>query len=460
MRTICLTIFTLFCTLPHFGQQTFSKEQVLEDLAYLRESLEEAHYNLYTYVTKEAFDRNYEEVKSMVDKDSLSLLETTSLFQAVISKANNGHTEISFPGSSYGAYANAGGTLFPLEIAFENGKALIRKNWSTNPALTVGSQIISINEQPIEKVLAQMYPLLSAERRYFKLAKLELYSFPRLYWQAFGEQKAFTIEVLKEGTLERFEINSIHLINDYEMKRSDPFSGERTLQFFKHAAYVNPGNFGGDEEKYQAFIDSAFVEINEKNLPNLIIDLRNNLGGNDSFSDYLMSYIADQPFQWSSEFSLKTSAILKAHVRKHYDVTQPFWKSVITHKDGSIYPYTFEKYDPQPIEKRFVGKVYVLINRQTHSQAAVTAAQIQDYELATIVGEETGDFPSLYASQYNYNLPNTGINVKISKGYIVRVNGSKKAEGVIPDIWIQDHLLDEDDEILTGLLKHIEKNEP
>jgi len=35
------------------------------------------------------------------------------------------------------------------------------------------------------------------------------------------------------------------------------------------------------------------------------------------------------------------------------------------------------------------------------------------------------------------------------------VNGSKKREGVIPDIYIKDHLLDEDDEILDGLLKQI-----
>ena len=97
----------------------------------------------------------------------------------------------------------------------------------------------------------------------------------------------------------------------------------------------------------------------------------------------------------------------------------------------------------------------MLINRQSHSQAAVTAAQIQDYKFGTLVGEETGDYPSLYASQFQYTLPNTGIPVKVSKGYIVRVNGSTKEEGVIPDVYIQDHLLDEKDEILEGLLEKI-----
>lgn len=457
MKKGYLSILTLLFALPTFGQKKFAKQEVIEDLQFLRESLEEAHYDLYAYITKEAFNKNFEEVKSSINKDSLSTLEVTSLYQAVISKANNGHTEISFPGAVYIDYAYSGGTVFPLELAFENGKAFIRKNWSTNSDLEIGSEIISINNLPMNEVLQKIYPLLSAERRYFKLAKLELLSFPRLYWQAFGEQKNFEVEIEKDGKIETYQINSIRVLEDYEMNRNEIFSSERKLRFLNQSAYLKPGNFGGDEQKYRSFIDSSFVEIKMRNLPNLIIDLRNNLGGDDFFSNYLVSYIADRPFRWNSEFTLKTSAILKNYVRENYDTTEVYWQNVLTHEDGSIYPYEFPQFDPKDAEKRYSGKVYVLVNRQSHSQSAVTAAQIQDYEFATIVGEETGDFPSLYASQYSYALPHTAIEVKISKGYIVRVNGSKKAEGVIPDIYIKDHLLDEDDEILDGLIRHIEK---
>lgn len=457
MKKGYLIILTLLFTLPTFSQKKFSQQEVKEDLQFLRESLENAHYNLYAYITEKAFNQNFEKVKSSITRDSLSILEITSLFQSVISKANNGHTEIPFPGAIYGEYAYSGGTLFPLEIAFEDGKAFIRKNLSDNDALKIGAEIISINKQAIDEVLQKIYPLISAERRYFKLAKLELISFPRLYWQAFGEQKDFEVEIKEDGIMETYQLKSINLIEDYEMKRNEIYSNKRELQFLNQSAYLKPGNFGGDEQKYRRFIDSSFVEINKNNVPNLIIDLRNNLGGDDSFSDYLVSYIADQPFLWNSEFTLKTSAILKAHVRENYDITNPYWQSVLTHDDGSIFPYEFDEYKPQPIENRYSGKVYALVNRQTHSQSAVAAAQIQDYKFATIVGEETGDFPSLYASQYSFVLPHTGIDVKISKGFIVRVNGSKKGEGVIPDIYIKDHLLDENDEILDDLLKQIEK---
>ena len=456
MKKGYLAILILLLALPAVGQKKFSQQDVKEDLQYLRESLETAHYNLYAYITRQAFNKNFEEIKRSVTGDSLTVIEATSLFQAVISHADNGHTEIPFPGGAYTDYAYSGGTLFPLELAFEDGKALIRKNWSDNKSLEIGTEIISINNQTIDEVLQKIYPLISAERIYFKLAKIELISFPRLYWQAFGEQNEFLVKVKRNGLTEEIQLKAINLIDDYEIKRDDIPFAKRELQFINQSAWLKPGSFSGDEQKYRSFIDSAFAEIKSKNIPNLILDLRNNLGGDDSFSNYLVSYIADHPFRWNSEFTLKTSAILKDHVREKYDTTIAYWRSVLTHEDGTIYSYEFDEYQPQPEDKRFSGEVYILINRQSHSQSAVTAAQIQDYGFATTVGEETGELPSLYASQYSFRLPETGTEVKIAKGFIVRVNGSKRPEGVIPDIYIKDHLLDEKDEILDGLLKILE----
>ena len=448
-----LLAIVVFFSSTSFGQKKFSHQEVLEDLEYLRNSLEEAHYNLFAYTTEAAFNQNFEVVKSSIGQDSLSLLEVTSLYQKVISKANNGHTEIWFPGSSYGDYAYAGGTLFPLELAFEDHKVLVRKNLSDNQEIKIGAELLSINKQPISEILDKIYPQISAERLYLKRAKIELFSFPRLYWQVYGKVADFEVQIRQDEQIQNYRLNSIPLIEGFEMKRNEVFSNTRELKFLDKAAYLKPGNFGGEEQKYQDFIDSSFSEINKNNLPFLIIDLRNNTGGDDSFSDYLVSYIADRPFKWHSEFTLKTSAILKQHVRENYDTTIAYWQRILDHEDGSIFPVAYEAYTPQTEEIRYSGKVYVLVNRQSHSQSAVTAAQIQDYGFATIVGEETGDFPSLYASRYSYKLPITGIEVMLSKGYIVRVNGSKKAEGVIPDIYIKDHLLDDKDEILEGLLK-------
>ena len=430
---------------------------VLEDLKYLRKSLVESHYNLFAFTSEHSFNENFDNIKSSITDDSLSNIKAISIFQSVISKANNGHTEISFPGKTYSEYAYSGGTLFPLEIAFESHKPLVRKNWSSEAEIKIGSEIISINGQPIAQVLEKIYQLISAERRYFKHAKIELYSFPRLYWQAFGQVDIFVVEFKDGDKTKSFSLRAIDVIEGYEMKREDISTPDRFIKFYNKSAYLKTGNFGGDLDKYKNFIDSSFIVINNGVTQNLIIDLRNNLGGGNDFSDYLISYIADKPFYWNAEFSLKSSEILKEQVKSIYDTTEHFWQSVLNHQNGEIYSYEFEAYQPQGKNNRFEGNVFVLINRQSYSQAAVTAAQIQDYGFATLVGEETAEFLSLYASQFGFLLPNTKIEVKVAKGYIVRVNGSKIAEGVIPDIYINDYLLDEEDEILNKLLIQIEK---
>lgn len=435
------------------GQDRFSKAQVLEDLAYLKASLEAAHYDLYAYTPKGTFDRNYRAVRRSVKKDSLTRLEVISLFQRVVSKADIGHTSIDFPGADYARFARAGGKVFPLEIAFEDGKALVRKNWSDNPGIETGAEVLRINGLSMAKLLKGIYPQIAAERPYFKRAKIELYSFPRLYWQVYGARDAFEVAIRSNGQVTNYELPAIDVIQGYEMKRNEVFNATMQLRFTGLVAVLNPGNFSGDEPRYQQFIDSAFASIARQGSRYLVLDLRNNAGGNDSFSDYLVGYLADQPFRWNARFSLKTSRLLKDHTRQHSDTTTAFSQSILSHEDGETYPFDFGMKTPQPQNRRFTGRVYVLVNRQSHSQAAVTAAQIQDYGFGTIVGEETGEYPTLYASQFPITLPRTGIPVNISKGYIVRVNGSEDQKGVIPDIIIKDHLLDEKDEILDGLLK-------
>jgi lantibiotic modifying enzyme len=87
-----------------------------------------------------------------------------------------------------------------------------------------------------------MYPLISAERQYFKNAKLELITFPRLYWQVFGEQQDFIIETKKNGTITKYRLKPIDILEDYEYKRNDIPFGKRELQFINQTAYLIPGD--------------------------------------------------------------------------------------------------------------------------------------------------------------------------------------------------------------------------
>ncbi len=459
-KPLLIAIYLLpFWSFAQPATEDISKKLLLEDMDYLYNSLIETNYDLFAYVEKSKFDSNFELVKSTIRKDSYSSIEATALLQSVISAANIGHTNIDFPSELYRNYAYSGGTLFPLELLFNDNKALIKKNFSQSTEPRIGDEILSINGESIDSILSQITPLISAENHYFKLAKIEAASFPRLYWQVFGKVDQFKLKI-RQGDQEReFNIPAIDLIDDFEMKRNELLHSEMKIEFNKNIAYLNPGSFSGDEQKFKAFIDRAFLAINEKNISSLILDFRNNAGGDNHFSDYLVSFIAEKPFQWTSGFWLKTSQPLKNHTRLNNDLEKDYFKQILAKKNGEVYQYEFKDYIPQKEGGRYKGKVYVLINRHSHSQSTVTAAQLKDLGYATLVGETTGEYPSLYASQFKYQLPNTQISVNSSKGYIVRLNGDKTAKGLAPDIFIKSQLKSKKDSVLVKLLEIINDGE-
>lgn len=452
--------FTLSFLLLSFysptAAQKISKKDLLSDVNYLNKALKKTHINLYAYTSKEEFDSNFKVVKKSIVKDSFTTKEVITVLQKIVAKVYNSHTNIPFPAKSYIKFAKSGGKLFPLELAFEDNKVLVRKNWSSHTKINLGDEITSINGIPIQQILEKIYPVVSAERLYFKLAQIENLSFPRLYWQIFDEQKIFTVGIQNKANVNYIKLTGVDAIAEFETKRDNILKYDRVLKFYDKVAYIQPGNFGGELKKYQKFIDSSFAEIKSKGAKNLIVDLRNHPGGDDVFGDYLVSYFAKKPFKWASNFQLKSSKLLKKHVLKTMkDTSNAYRKSILNHKDGTVFDYDFDEYQPQLKSKRFNGNVYVLVNRQSYSQSTVTAAQIQDYGFGTIVGEETSESPNLYASIFQFNLPKTKVVVNVSKGKITRASGDDNKKGVIPDILIKDHLLDEKDEILKGLLDRL-----
>jgi C-terminal processing protease CtpA/Prc len=91
---------------------------------------------------------------------------------------------------------------------------------------------------------------------------------------------------------------------------------------------------------------------------------------------------------------------------------------------------------PRPGE-HFKGKVFLLIDRQSYSNAVSVAALVQDYKFGTVLGEETSDMATTYGAMEQFRLPNTGIMVGYPKAYIIRPNGDTRPRGVTPDVPIR-----------------------
>ena len=454
---------------PPPARTRFSAQEVRSDFLYLYQTLQSAHYNLFAHTTKAVFDTAYRRLDTSIH-DSLSLLQVHQLFQPFVLLANMGHCRVD-PAvfyQHYGRHVQQQGKFFPLEVVFDGERVLISKNNSSDAGIGLGDELVAIDNQPIRLVLQKLYPSLPGDRPYLKRSVLELFSLPGMMWYCFGAKDTYQVQTRagRDGPPHSVTVAAATqaTLNKLSTPVPPPMVFSREVRFSKQVAYLRPGPFfnmsGGreyDNASFVRFVDSTFREIKRRRVQHLIIDLRGNPGGDNSFSDPLVAYFATRPFRFCARYSLKTSAPLKRFWSKEiYQEMNPLTpdvaamqQAIIGHADGARFRYVIPAYPPRPVASRFTGKVYVLVNRHSQSNTVTTAALIQDYGFGKIIGEETADLPTSYGSMARFSLPTTRLGIDYPKGYFVRPNGSEKLVGVVPDYPAKDDLFTKEDETLT-----------
>jgi C-terminal processing protease CtpA/Prc len=217
-------------------------------------------------------------------------------------------------------------------------------------------------------------------------------------------------------------------------------------------AYLRPGPFYDnrpeaatpwDPTAFRAFIDAAFAKFIAGGASSVLIDLRDNPGGDNSFSDLMVAWFADRPFRFSPGFDIKVSEATVESNRKRLeslggneDSTSTQLAAAYAGKPaGSRVMFRIPLVPPRN-DGGFKGRVYLLVNRHSYSNTVLVAAIAQDYHFGTILGEETADLASTYGALEKFTLPLTGIEVSFPKARILRPNGDPQARGVVPDIAI------------------------
>ena len=184
--------------------------------------------------------------------------------------------------------------------------------------------------------------------------------------------------------------------------------------------------------EWKAFLHRTLAELKARHARALVIDVRQNSGGDTDLSDDLLRIFARTSFRDFSEVDAKISAVTKRALG-HDRYIEIYGPDAWSATDGTtlIEPIAYE--NPLPRNARFPGKVYVLVGSGTYSTAAIFAAAAQDSHSATIVGQESGGLPTLYGEAFPFTLPESGISATVSTKYLVRADSDRRPHGVIPD---------------------------
>ena len=475
IRTLTLAAILSVVNGISLGQTAhkFRVEDLQEDFKLLRAALEEAHAGIYWYRSKSEMDLAFDNSFLSLDHD-MDELEFFRIIAPLISKIGCGHTWVASTDETQERIWNRGKVL-PLKIKVLDRKSFcVQNNSRDSTSIQPGDEILSINDLSIDSLLV-LSNKFSPGDGYIEVGKWRIMDnvFNQFFSLYLGQQDQYRIRLRtrdaeeKEISVEPLTLREINVIS----ARRYPSTQEKDdqnirLSFLESnsAALLRINEFSDwkhNEKKirFEDELKNTFRKIDSSRTKNLIIDLRNNDGGNEKYGLLLFSYLTDEPFLGYKQIDFRTT---RFSFRKYTDTgwfEYKLFKTMLRHRidNDTTFVLINDKASQlhAPSKSPFLGNTYVITNRGSFSTTADFAAIAHFNRIATFVGEETGGSYLGNTSNYSFlmTLPNSKIKINIPVArYQTNVeSGENFGRGTIPDVQvhysIDDHLKGVDKEM-------------
>lgn len=433
MRKFVLAIIGLvgILTSAHGQIQYFSKQQLNEDLDSLLISIEEIHPDMYANISKEDFQLKVNNAKNQLH-DSLSRMDFFILISPLLTCLGDGHTSLAFPREDFdGIKANL--FPFPVNVDWKDSSVFINADRADpKTGIPVGAKIFTINNKPVKQILSEMYNLISGERVFFKNSNVE-WDFTRYLYLLYHDS-SFLVQFEFENNVLEKTVSGIPVSQRYPTfpQVTDTLTSVKNYPINirilpdSSIAIITIYYFPRTEP-WEPSLDSIFRVIKENKIKDLIIDIRNNGGGNSLRGDEFFQYISKVPYKQFGESIVKISPKQIAYYKKTYkqNVTKPIG---ITFESDPLVSLQKTKY------KFKKGKIYLLISNDTYSSAASFSWAFQYFKMGTVIGEETGGMAVCFGNIVEQTLPNTKLKYQVSHCKFYQYGATDNdTHGTLPD---------------------------
>lgn len=428
--------------------------ELRKDFEFLTQTLEQVHPDLYAYANRESVRA----LGQRIERELVSPMTRTEFFKTVapfVAQLGDGHTSVFPPTEEYSRFRSEGGLAFPFTVHYDAGGGItIIRNYTTDSSLVEGARILSINGLSADSLFRRFTAEFSGEREIFRTTRAAA-QFRLLLW-LHHVVSPYSIEITSANGLTR----NMRLdgIPQTAVLRQDSLRARQFIRVPNYSFKRLDGNIGyldfrsmTDIPAFDAFLETTFREIKDRTVRGLIIDLRNNGGGDSRLGDALLSFITDSSYHQAERKEWKMSSQYKAYMRSGL----PWWvrwfpitwvsaaaRNYFGAEDGAIVVQRYESRTPPPNPLRYRGKVCFLIGPGTFSSAMMLANTVADFRIAKLIGEQSGGIPNSFGEIYRFDLPNSKLRVSVSSARFVRANGDvEDRRGVVPDIIV--HQADE-----------------
>ncbi len=424
--SIASTLLFLTLSLNLSGQNTWSKALILEDLLFLNEAVKKGHpinyldeespkYHLDAFINAFKLD----------DKKTYLEHETYWVFRRALSEIGCSHTSI----LRHPYLENVERQYFPYELRIYEDALFVLLSSQIQ-------KVLSINGLPSAKIIKdiQLYhpsdgvgPFAGSQLFYNTSREWisSYFIFPDSY-NVLTDQTKLTLEAIKQ-------VDSSQNESLYDVK-----NGNNTLLFEGNTATLTLKKFRKSDKR---FFKRVFEEIQKQESNILILDLRDNQGGDRGAGQVLTKHLVDTVFSYKIvEPSLKPFPYLSTKGKCQHALSRIkyFTRDLYRlRKDRQGFYFKFSK---KPAKKHFSGNIYVLINGLTGSTSTMCTSWLKQYSAATFIGTPCigGYNGNNGASFPELSLTNTGIKVRFPTYRLVLDETSDQLTSLIPDYIIKE----------------------
>lgn len=475
-----LFLFTLPCvctgqskegdSIRSYFHRKFRVKELRNDFNMLRQGLEKAHAGLYRYTSPADFDSIFSSAEKALNHP-MSLMEFYSVIGPVVAATREDHTDIELP-AAYDDYYKEYALLFPFNCKVLDGHVYITENLSADSSIKAGWEILAINNRPIDSICNSMFRMFAADGFILtsKYRELDEGGFRGNYFRVFGDAAIFDLELKDTSSVifsRSIQAQTLGQISPRRKTKEDEAPLYFTLldngtALLKIATFSN-SKIRSAKQNYPSFLDSCFKILSERNIPALIVDVRENGGGTEGNENLLFSYMAKENFRKYKYVEALTNKIKidtengRPVRHKVFGLEERIFQNYKT-KEGHLRRRNKGKLSlmafPGFPDYRYAGKVYVLVSGVTYSGGSEFSNMMYHQDRAIFIGEESGGGYYGNTSGYSFDLrlPATGMMVSIPLLHFeMNVKGLPDGRGVIPHYTvipsIRDHLQGRDIEL-------------
>ena len=440
----------------HSPDKKFSPASLQEDVEVLQGVLESHHPGLYWYQSRDEWNRKLQGVYQELN-DSLTELEFRKKLRQLVSSIRCGHTNIQSSRSIQRNNDTASiRDLFPLSLKCWQDTMVILGNLDAKDiVLNRGVQILSINGRTAKQIIDTLSGYITGDgfNKTHPDQVLSGWGSFGVYYRLYLDTSAqLSINYIDQQGLEQSTIRNLYTPKkDTAARRTQPALSKkekknqaieriRSLQIdtANRQALMQINSFG-ENGQLRRFFRKGFQLLNQNQVSDLIIDVRNNGGGRVGNSTSFSRYISKRPFKVAdSLYAIRRHSKYGKYIQHNLAIQalMPFLTK--KRKDGFYHFGYFERHRFSPKKKNhFDGRTYILTSGYSFSATTLFINAVKGQPGVTVVGEETGG--GAYGNSAweipTAVLPNTRIRLKLPLFRMVMdKNGPNNGRGIFPDV--------------------------